>query len=148
MRTLLNLFVSLSVLLGPTLAFAQAPAVKKPTQEQLKQMFKDHEYDKKKFDALKESNQWILLHFFADWCFTCQAQQLQTYEMFVRTKEFPSINLVMADYDNEKKLRATFKVNRQSMFILMQGPNERARLDGVSDRQQIVDWIEKFLPDT
>ena len=80
--------------------------------------------------AAEETAQPIALHFHADWCPTCRAQD-KTLQSLKEEKGL-DITVLTADYDAEKELKRRFKVNSQSTLIVLKGKKEAARLVGDS----------------
>lgn len=77
----------------------------------------------------------IALHFHADWCATCRAQQSA-----MRTMEAnggPAVTVFVVDYDKAKELRRKLKVRSQSTLIVYRGRKETGRLSGDTDPQKI-----------
>ena len=68
------------------------------------------------------------LHFYADWCPTCRAQDkvLQT----LKSEQALNLTVLVANYDTEKDLKRRFKVNAQSTLVVLKGTKETARLVG------------------
>ena len=76
----------------------------------------------------EKANQPVALHFHADWCPTCRAQEKVLHTL----KAEPGLDLtvLVANYDAEKALKRRFKVNSQSALIVLRGQKETARLVG------------------
>lgn len=76
----------------------------------------------------------VALHFHADWCPTCRAQQavLQGW----RGDPALDLTVLVVDYDRERGLRRDLGVRMQSTLIVYRGAAETARLAGetVPDR--------------
>ena len=70
----------------------------------------------------------VALHFHADWCPTCKAQE----KSLAALKAEPGLDmlLLVANYDAEKALKTRFKVRSQSTMVVLHGDQERARLVG------------------
>ena len=70
----------------------------------------------------------VALHFHADWCPTCKAQE----KSLAALKAEPGLDIVLlvANYDTEKALKTRFKVRSQSTLVVLRGDQERARLVG------------------
>ena len=76
----------------------------------------------------QKANQPVALHFHADWCPTCRAQEkvLQT----LKSEPGLDLTVLVADYDAEKALKRQFRVNAQSTLIVLRGQKESARVVG------------------
>lgn len=70
----------------------------------------------------------VALHFHADWCPTCRAQE----KVLQQWKGDPSApgTVLVVDYDKEKDLRKQLGVRTQSTLIVYRGGVEKARLAG------------------
>jgi thioredoxin 1 len=71
----------------------------------------------------------VALHFRADWCLTCRAQD-KVLEGF---KAEPGLDLTVlaVNYDTEKDLKRQFNIRTQSTLVLLHGMKETGR--SVSD---------------
>ena len=78
-------------------------------------------------DAQK-ADQPVALHFHADWCPTCRAQDKALKEL--RAEKGLDITVLVVNYDTEKDLKRRFKVRSQSTIIVLRGDQEWARLLG------------------
>lgn len=76
-------------------------------------------------------NQPVALHFHADWCPTCRAQE----KVLQGLKSEPGLDLtvLVVNYDTEKELKKRFNVRAQSTFVVLRGQQEWARLVGDTD---------------
>lgn len=96
-------------------------------------------YSPQALAAAEKAGQPLALHFHADWCPTCRAQDkaLQTL------KEEKDLNLTVltVDYDTERDLKKRFNVRTQSTMVVLKGAKEVARLAGDTS----VDGIRKAL---
>jgi len=71
----------------------------------------------------------LAVHFHADWCPTCRAQE----RVFREIKDDPDLKgltLLVAHYDDEKELRKAMNVRSQSVIVVFRGGRETARLGG------------------
>ena len=70
----------------------------------------------------------VALHFHADWCPTCRAQDKVLQSL---TAE-PGLDLtvLVANYDTEKALKQRFNIRSQSTFVVLEGLQERGRVVG------------------
>jgi len=83
------------------------------------------------------------VHFHADWCPTCRAQD----KAFATMKGESGLDLtvLVADYDNVRELRRQLKVQTQSTLIVYHGSTERARLVGDTDAAALRAALKKAL---
>ena len=67
----------------------------------------------------------VALHFRADWCLTCRAQD----KLLESMKSEPGLNLTVLEvnYDNEKDLKKQFGIRTQSTLVVLRGQKETAR---------------------
>jgi thiol-disulfide isomerase/thioredoxin len=77
----------------------------------------------------------VALHFHADWCPTCRAQDKALQAL----KAEPGLDLTVltVDYDTEKALEQNFKVRTQSTLLVFRGAQERARSVGETSAQAL-----------
>ncbi len=80
--------------------------------------------------AAEDTGQPLAIHFHADWCPTCRAQD-KTLQGLKEEKDL-NITVLIADYDGEKELKRRFNVNSQSTLIVLKGKQEAARIVGDS----------------
>jgi len=67
----------------------------------------------------------VALHFRADWCPTCRAQD----KMLESLKAEPGLNLTVlaVNFDTEKELKRKFNIRSQSTLVLLHGHKEVGR---------------------
>ncbi len=85
----------------------------------------------------------VALHFHADWCPTCRAQD-KALQTLVDEKGL-DLTVLKVDYDNEKELKRQFKVNAQSTLIVLRGNKESARLVGDTSKLNIMNALKSAL---
>ena len=70
----------------------------------------------------------VALHFRADWCPTCRAQD----KVLETLKAEPGLDVTVLEvnYDTEKELKQQYKVRTQSTLVLLHGQTERGRSIG------------------
>lgn len=73
----------------------------------------------------------VALHFHADWCPTCKAQE-KVFNGWRGDAAVPG-RLLVVDYDKARELRRQFGVRTQSTLIVFKGDKEVARLAGATD---------------
>ena len=78
--------------------------------------------------AAQKADKPVVVHFHADWCPTCRAQEkvLQT----LKAEPGLDLTVLVANYDTEKDLKRRFNVRAQSTLVVLRGQLERARLVG------------------
>lgn len=76
----------------------------------------------------QKANQPVALHFHADWCPTCRAQEKVLQDLKVE----PGLDMtvLVANYDTEKELKRRFKVRAQSTLVVLHGEKETYRVVG------------------
>ena len=79
----------------------------------------------------EKANLPVALHFRADWCPTCRAQD-QVLQSLAKAGDSASlpVTVLRVDYDKEKALKRRFGVDAQSTLVVLRGAKERARLAG------------------
>jgi thioredoxin 1 len=85
-------------------------------------------YSAQSLAAAQKADQPVAIHFRADWCPTCRAQD----KVLQSLKSDPGLNLTVlsANYDTEKALMRQFKVRDRSTLVVLHGTHERARVVG------------------
>jgi len=78
--------------------------------------------------AAEGAGQPVALHFHADWCPTCRAQDKVLQSL--KAEKGLDLTILTANYDTEKDLKRRFKVNAQSTLVVLKGQKEAARLVG------------------
>lgn len=73
----------------------------------------------------------VALHFHADWCPTCKAQE-KVFNGWRGDAAVPG-QLLVVDYDKARDLRRQLGVRMQSTLIVFKGSKEVARLAGDTD---------------
>jgi thioredoxin 1 len=76
----------------------------------------------------EKANQPVALHFHADWCPTCRAQDKVVQAL--KAEKGLDLTILTVNYDTEKDLKRRFKVNSQSSLVVLRGQKETARLVG------------------
>jgi len=71
----------------------------------------------------------VAVHFHADWCPTCKAQE-KAFDGLRGDPQLKGITLLVANYDNERELKKTMNVRSQSVVVVFRGSKETARIGG------------------
>ncbi len=81
--------------------------------------------------AKQKAGESVALHFHADWCPTCRAQE----KVFNGWKGDASVpgTLLIVNYDKERELKRQLGVRTQSTVIAYKGSKETGRLAGETD---------------
>ena len=85
-------------------------------------------YSAQALSAEQQAGKPVTLHFHADWCPTCRAQE-KVLQQWKGDASVPGTVLVV-NYDKEKELKTQLGVRTQSTLIVYQGRVEKARLAG------------------
>jgi thioredoxin 1 len=85
-------------------------------------------YSPEAVKAAQAKGQAIALHFHADWCPTCRAQQSVLRDL--EKAGAPAVTVFVVDYDRERALRSQKKVRSQSTLIVYRGTRETGRIAG------------------
>ena len=96
------------------------------------------------FTAAQAAGAPVAVHFRADWCPTCRAQD----KAFSTLKSDPALNsvtLLQADYDKEKALKKQMNVRAQSTVIVFKGKTEVARDGGATEPDKLKAVLSKAL---
>lgn len=91
----------------------------------------------------QKANKPVAIHFHADWCPTCRAQE-QVLNKF-KTEPGLDVTVLVANYDTEKDLKKRFSVRSQSTFIMLRGEQERYRLVGDTAPEAIRSALKSTL---
>lgn len=85
----------------------------------------------------------LALHFHADWCSTCRAQE-QVFDALERDPAF-DMTLLVVDYDKERELRRKLNVRVQSTVIVYRGKTETSRLAGETSAEKLKAALKSAL---
>ena len=94
-------------------------------------------------ESAQKANLPVALHFYADWCPVCRAQE----KILNNLKSDKSLNLtvLVVNYDTEKKLKQKLNVRTQSTLIVYKGSTEKARLAGDTNPDNIKAALRSAL---
>ena len=93
--------------------------------------------------AAQKADKPVAVHFHADWCPTCRAQEkvLQT----LKAEPGLDLTVLVANYDTEKDLKRRFNVRAQSTLVVLRGQQEWARLVGDTSADSIRQALKAAL---
>lgn len=86
----------------------------------------------------------IIMHVHATWCPVCAKQNL-IIESLIKEPEFKDVIVFKIDFDADKGLVEQLGVKNQSTLIAAKGPLEVERTAGITDKEQIRQFIRKSL---
>jgi thioredoxin 1 len=104
--------------------------------------FKD--FSKSKYESAIKSGSTIVLDFHASWCPTCKKQEPILNEI-VSMKGYENVVALKANYDEEKELKKSLKVTKQSTVIVFKSGKEVARSTGVTSKDELKKLIDSGL---
>jgi len=78
----------------------------------------------------------VAVHFHADWCATCKAQE-QAFNSLRGDPKLKDITLLVANYDTERELKKAMNVRSQSVVVVFKGSKETARIGGETKPEKI-----------
>lgn len=88
-------------------------------------------YSAAALQAAQQVGKPVALHFHADWCPTCRAQD-KVFQSFKSDASLP-LTLLVVNYDKERELKRQLNVRTQSTLIVYKGPQETRRSGGETD---------------
>lgn len=92
-------------------------------------------YDAATFERLRQSGLTVALHFHADWCPACRAQE-RVFKSWQGDASVPG-TLMVVDFDKARDLRRELGVRSQSTIILYKGGKEVTRAGGMTDAEDL-----------
>lgn len=92
-------------------------------------------YSAQALSAEQQAGKAVTLHFHADWCPTCRAQD-KVLQQWQGDASVPG-TLLVVDYDKEKELKKQLGVRTQSTLIAYRGSVEKARVAGETDADKL-----------
>lgn len=118
--------ISLPVVLLSSLLMAVAPA----------QALDIQPYAAERLQQAQSAGKPVALHFHADWCPTCRAQE-KAFQTLKADPQLQAATLLVVDYDKERELKKSLGVRSQSVVIVYKGVRETARVGGETDAAKL-----------
>lgn len=100
-------------------------------------------YSAEAFAKAQQAGAPVALHFHADWCPTCRAQQ-KAFEAF-KAEPGLDLTLLVANYDTEQRLKQQHGVRMQSTLIVFKGTTETARVAGETAPEKLRATLQSAL---
>ena len=110
---------SLAIVASVLLAFATAPAF----------AFETKPYDQAAFTAAQKAGKSVVIDVSAPWCPTCKAQH-QVFKTLETKPEYKDVTVLSVDFDSQKDVLKSLKVQSQSTLIAYKGATETGRTVG------------------
>jgi thiol-disulfide isomerase/thioredoxin len=101
-------------------------------------------YSQEAFDALQKDGKPTLVEIHATWCSTCRAQA-PIINSLLKEKEFAGITALHVDYDDQKDVVRSFRVQRQATLIVFKDGKEVGRSTSDTSREGIRKLLQKTL---
>ncbi|PKO93365.1 MAG: thioredoxin [Betaproteobacteria bacterium HGW-Betaproteobacteria-1] len=101
-------------------------------------------YSQEAFDALQKDGKPTLVEIHATWCSTCRAQA-PIINSLLKEKEFAGITALHVDYDDQKDVVRSFRVQRQATLIVFKDGKEVGRSTSDTSREGIRKLLQKAL---
>lgn len=98
-------------------------------------------YSAQALEHARRTDSPIALHFHSKWCITCR-QQTKVFEQ-LRGEPQLELTLLVVNFDTNDDLVREFRVASSGVVIVLRGGVERARLIGVTDRDDLVAGLRK-----
>ncbi|UCV29502.1 thioredoxin family protein [Ferribacterium limneticum] len=92
-------------------------------------------YSPETLAAKQKAGEAVALHFHADWCPTCRAQE-KVFNGWKGDAAVPG-TLLIVNYDKERELKRQLGVRTQSTVIVYKGSKETGRLAGETDAKTL-----------
>ncbi len=93
-------------------------------------------YTAKALQQAQSAGKPVAVHFHADWCSTCKAQE-QAFNSLRGDPQLQGITLLVANYDKERELKQAMNVRSQSIVVVFRGKKETARIGGETKPEKI-----------
>jgi len=100
-------------------------------------------YSPEALSKLQSTGEAVALHFRADWCPTCRAQDKSIEAL--KADQSLKLTVLSVDYDKETELKNQLHVRSQSTFIVYRGKMEKARQIGETTPEAIRKALSSAL---
>jgi thioredoxin 1 len=107
---------------------------------------KPEEFLNSTLEQAYKDKSYVLLHFYAKWCFMCKAQKPILEDVMVNDSDLRKVVTLTIDYDNALKLREDFKRPSQSTLIILHGNQEVARSARLTQKEDVIAFLKKNIP--
>ncbi len=100
-------------------------------------------YNAEALSKLQAAGKPVALHFHADWCPTCRAQD-KTLEALKADTTLP-VTVLTVNYDKEADLKKQWHIQTQSTFVVFRGAVEKTRVIGETSQAAIAGALRTAL---
>jgi thioredoxin 1 len=101
-------------------------------------------FDQRAFEAAQAAGKSILVDVSAPWCPTCRAQK-PIIEKLSLLPAYKDLQIFDVDFDTQKAVLHSLKVQQQSTLIVFKGSKETDRSVGSTDPNAIGDLLKKAI---
>lgn len=98
---------------------------------------------KGKFSTLINSDQLVLIDFFAEWCGSCK--MLAPILKQVKEEMGDSLKIVKIDVDKNQSLASTYQVRGVPTMMLFKNGKQLWRQSGVLQKHELVEVVKSFI---
>lgn len=98
---------------------------------------------KGKFSTLINSDQLVLIDFFAEWCGPCK--MLAPILKQVKDEMGDSLKIVKIDVDKNQSLASTYQVRGVPTMMLFKNGKQLWRQSGVLQKHELVEVVKSFI---
>ncbi|SRR5690606_22868074 len=98
---------------------------------------------KGKFSTLINSDQLVLIDFFAEWCGPCK--MLAPILKQVKEEMGDSLKIVKIDVDKNQSLASTYQVRGVPTMMLFKNGKQLWRQSGVLQKHELVEVVKSFI---
>lgn len=100
-------------------------------------------YTPQALGAAQQAGKPVALHFHANWCTTCRAQEKVFNDL--KSEAALPITILVVDYDKERELKQKLGVRTQSTVIVYRGSKETARVLAETDPARLRTALQSAL---
>lgn len=110
----------------------------------LAQAFEIAPYTTTALQQMQAGGKSVALHFHADWCPTCKAQE-ESFKALKADPQLKDMTLLVANYDTERELKKSMGVRSQSVVIVFKGAKETGRSGGETKPEKLKSLLATGL---
>jgi thioredoxin 1 len=100
------------------------------------------DYDAATFDAATQSNQVVVLDYYAAWCPVCRRQHVNLREL-LQSPKYAQLVAFKVNYDDETALREKYRVKDRGTLVMLRGGVEIARVQNVFKSADLESFLAK-----